>query len=178
MQRSWAGLACRRQQNNWWPKTAFTNQTIHCTSSAICERRLSPSLGAIRTEALESRFRIRCSVKSDPESAECRQALRWTSARTDVRGLAKLASFCVKIRSLNDASHNTYDLMTQPPKYGLCCFRINPHRCLRTSSENHAAGEREVRIFKGFRCPLNFLAPRAPLAQPLGRVSPVERGRE
>ncbi len=63
--------------------------------------------------------------------------------------------------SLNDAPRNTYDLMTQNPEYGLCGCRINPHPYARTSSEIHAAGEREVRIFKGFRRRLSFLAERA-----------------
>ena len=45
---------------------------------------------------------------------------------------------------------------------------------LRTSSEIHAVGEREVRIFKGFRCRLNYLAPRRPLATPNARRIIVE----
>ncbi len=51
--------------------------------------------------------------------------------------------------------------MTQIAEFGLCGCRIHPHRWLRTSSEVHAAGEREVRIFKGFRCRINCLTPRA-----------------
>ena len=43
----------------------------------------------------------------------------------------------------------TYELMTQDPEYGLCGHGIDPHRCLRMSSEIHAAGECEVRVFVG-----------------------------
>jgi hypothetical protein len=65
-----------------------------------------------------------------------------------------------EIRSLNDASRNTYELMTQTAECGLRGCRINPHPRLGTSSEIHAAGEREVRVFKRFRCRLNCLTPR------------------
>lgn len=54
-----------------------------------------------------------------------------------------------------------YDLMTQNPEYELCGCRNNPHPCPRTSSEIHAVGEREIRIFNGFRRRLNYLTPRA-----------------
>jgi len=63
-------------------------------------------------------------------------------------------------RSFDDASRNTYDLMAQNPEYGLCGCRINPRPCLPTSSEIHTVGEREIRIFNGFRCRLNTLTPR------------------
>ena len=48
----------------------------------------------------------------------------------------------------------------QTAEFGLCGCRINPNRCLRTSSEIHAAGEREVRISKGFRRRLSILTER------------------
>ena len=50
--------------------------------------------------------------------------------------------------------------MTQTAEYGRCGCRINLHRCFRTSSEIHAEGEREVRVFKGFRCRLSILTER------------------
>ncbi len=53
-----------------------------------------------------------------------------------------------------------YDLKAQNLEYGLCGGRINPHRCLRTSSEIHVVGEREIRILKEFGCRLSCLAPR------------------
>ena len=68
--------------------------------------------------------------------------------------------------SFSDSSRNRYEFMTQTAGYGLCGCRINPHRCLRTSSEIHAAGEREVRVFKGFRCRLNCLTPRPAVVLP------------
>ena len=61
---------------------------------------------------------------------------------------------------LNDVPRETHELTTQDPEYGLSNRRINPHRCVRTSSEIHATGERELRISKGFRCRLNCLTPR------------------
>ena len=61
-----------------------------------------------------------------------------------------MGAVLVHRRWFDDASRNTLELMTENPEYGLCDCRIHPHRCLRTSSEIHAAGEREVRIFKGF----------------------------
>ena len=66
--------------------------------------------------------------------------------------------------SIFGVSRNTYELMTQIPEYGSCGCRINPHLCPRTSAEIHTAGEREVRVFKGFRCRLSKLALRPPLA--------------
>ena len=54
---------------------------------------------------------------------------------------------------------STWELMTQTAECGLCGCRIDPCRCHRTSSEIHAAGEREVCVFKGFRCrPSNLTA--------------------
>ncbi len=67
-------------------------------------------------------------------------------------------------RSIFDVSRNTYELMTQTVEFGLCGCRINPQRCLRKSSEIHAAGEREIRIFKGFRCRPSILAERCRLS--------------
>jgi hypothetical protein len=49
-------------------------------------------------------------------------------------------------------------LMTQTAEYGLCRCRINPHRCLQISSEIHPAGERQVRVFKGFRYRLKWVS--------------------
>ncbi len=63
--------------------------------------------------------------------------------------------------SFDDVSRNTYDLMTQIAEYGLCGCRINPHRCLRTSSEIHAADEREVRTFKGVSMSAELFDPTA-----------------
>ena len=71
-------------------------------------------------------------------------------------------------RSLFGASRNTYDLMTQTAEYELCDCRINPHQCLRTSSEIHAAGVRELLVFKGFRRRLNCLTPRPPVVETSG----------
>jgi hypothetical protein len=62
--------------------------------------------------------------------------------------------------SFDDASRNTYDLMTQIAEFGLCGCRINPHRCVRMSSEIRAVGECDARILKGFRCRLCCLTPR------------------
>jgi len=57
--------------------------------------------------------------------------------------------------------------MTRNPEYGLCGGRINPHRCLRMLSEIHSAGERQVRVFKGFRYRLNGSTPRDMLKCPI-----------
>ena len=57
--------------------------------------------------------------------------------------------------------------MTQTAGHGLCGFRINPHRCLRTSSEIRAVGERDARILKGFRCRFSCLTPRVLAVQSL-----------
>jgi hypothetical protein len=65
-----------------------------------------------------------------------------------------------QIRSIFDASRNTYELTTQAIESAPCGCRINPHRSFRTSSEIHVDGEREVLFFQGFRR-LSILAARA-----------------
>jgi hypothetical protein len=47
-------------------------------------------------------------------------------------------------------STNNADLMTRNAEYGLCAGRINPNPRLRTSSDIHVVGEREVRVLRGF----------------------------
>ena len=73
-----------------------------------------------------------------------------------------------RIGSFSDASRNAYELMTQTTEYGLCGGRIDSHRCLRTLSEIHVAGEREVCILWGFRCRPSILTERS-----IGSRSPL-----
>ena len=75
-----------------------------------------------------------------------------------------------------DVYRDTYELLAQIREYGSYSCRVNPYRCPRTSSEIHAAGEREVRVYKGGSMSAQFLGPTGAIEAGTGRSEFDGRG--